>query len=467
MSQERSSIAPARPAPHRAPARSLDTAILVTAEAPSALLLADVAGLPLFVRAILGVQRARLKRLVLLTGNEADACRRMLGRHRRISLAIQWMPVREFPPGEPKTWKMLAAETTGSLLVVHPLAVFSPHVVELIRKDFESVESTSAPFSGSAVSAAPCGASGPVETVLLAIPFSLLGSLLVASGGAQSEVTPVNHRTGSWLDPLLDGPPAEAVRTLTAAPHLCCRVHSASDLQAVERRLLVSPKSETEEFDGWADTYLNRPSSRLLTRLFLNLRFSPNAVTTLSIALGLIAAAAFARGSYASGILGALLFQLSAIVDCCDGEVARLTFSESRLGAQLDLIGDNLVHVAVFAGVAWAVYLHGPTLAAIPPMVPLLLGAAVILANVLSLWLIVRARKLRDTDRFAATQTARVNVILRKVANRDFSVLLLLFALVGWLEPFLWLAAIGSNVFWLMLAFLTRPSALRALKPRA
>ena len=39
---------------------------------------------------------------------------------------------------------------------------------------------------------------------------------------------------------------------------------------------------------------------------------------------------------------------LSAWIDCTDGEVARLKFSESKIGGKLDILCDNLVHFSVF-----------------------------------------------------------------------------------------------------------------------
>ena len=92
----------------------------------------------------------------------------------------------------------------------------------------------------------------------------------------------------------------------------------------------------------------------------MKLGFSPNTITLLSMVIGLMGAACLAMGSYRSGMLGALLFQLAVIVDCCDGEVARLTFAESRLGQELDLVSDNIVHMAVFAGIAWGTYEQSP-----------------------------------------------------------------------------------------------------------
>jgi hypothetical protein len=45
---------------------------------------------------------------------------------------------------------------------------------------------------------------------------------------------------------------------------------------------------------------------------------------------------------------------------------------------------------------------------------------------------------------------SRVQKLVDAATNRDFSVLLILFALFGALECFLWMAAIGSHVFWML-----------------
>ncbi|MEC4670997.1 MAG: hypothetical protein VST66_03855, partial [Nitrospirota bacterium] len=62
-------------------------------------------------------------------------------------------------------------------------------------------------------------------------------------------------------------------------------------------------------------------------------------------------------------------------------------------------------------------------------------------------------------------QRTRLEFILSHVANRDFSVIVLLFACFGMLPWFLWLGAVGSCLFVLTLAwtlrqvFLSHPSA--------
>ena len=94
--------------------------------------------------------------------------------------------------------------------------------------------------------------------------------------------------------------------------------------------------------------------------------------------------------------MGALLFQLSVIIDCCDGEVARLTFSESKFGQELDIWADNVVHMALFAGIACGAYLSGPWE---QTLLPLLLGGSAVLANGVSLMLVNHARHLRSRPR--------------------------------------------------------------------
>ncbi|MGH7164682.1 MAG: CDP-alcohol phosphatidyltransferase family protein [Nitrospiraceae bacterium] len=213
----------------------------------------------------------------------------------------------------------------------------------------------------------------------------------------------------------------------------------------------------TAELDGFVDRHFNRKISGPLTRLFLRLGLSPNTITILSLLIGLAAAGSFALGTYVAGIVGGLLFQLSAIVDCCDGELARLTNRQSPLGAQLDLAADNVVHMAIFAGIAWGLFLHPAS--GIRSWLPLVLGTAAVLGNAFSFWMVNRAKALRDRQVWAdPIQAARTEFILKNVASRDFSVAVLLFALLDLLPWFLWLVAIGINVFWIITAWVSRPA---------
>ncbi|HEY6085755.1 MAG TPA: CDP-alcohol phosphatidyltransferase family protein, partial [Nitrospira sp.] len=208
----------------------------------------------------------------------------------------------------------------------------------------------------------------------------------------------------------------------------------------------------------FVDRYFNRTLSRRFTRLFLLLGLSPNSVTMLSTIIGLVAAVGFGVGTYAAGLASALLFQLAAVIDCCDGEVARLTFTESPFGAWLDLAMDNIVHMAIFGGLAAGAYAQ---VAGTPgAWIPLALGAAAIAGNALSFTLVSRAQKIKSSSGWKTpVHAARLDFMLKNIASRDFSVVLLVFALFGKLDWFLWMAASGSIVFGFVMLWMTRPSA--------
>src|SRR5207247_7173046 len=165
------------------------------------------------------------------------------------------------------------------------------------------------------------------------------------------------------------------------------------------------------DLDGFVDRYFNRKVSAALTPIFLRTGLSPNAITVLSMVIGLLAAASFGVGSYTASLMGALLFQLAAIVDCCDGEVARLTHRQSRFGEQLDITADNVVHMAIFAGVAWGTYV---TQVSGTSWRPLLFGAAAVFGDGCSFWVEAHPSTLRDWLRWVSRAVAaRVDLLVQ------------------------------------------------------
>jgi hypothetical protein len=104
--------------------------------------------------------------------------------------------------------------------------------------------------------------------------------------------------------------------------------------------------------DGFYSTFVVRKLSKPLTGLAIRWRLSPNAITVISFVIGLLAAASFAAGNRWFVALGAVLLQLSLVIDCVDGEVARATRRFSTLGAWLDASTDRVKEYAAYAGLA-------------------------------------------------------------------------------------------------------------------
>src|SRR5438309_2137587 len=67
--------------------------------------------------------------------------------------------------------------------------------------------------------------------------------------------------------------------------------------------------------------------------------------------IGAAAAWFVAQTTHKTMIAGALLFWCASIADGIDGEMARLTLSESALGEHLDTSVDHATHLLAFGGV--------------------------------------------------------------------------------------------------------------------
>lgn len=104
--------------------------------------------------------------------------------------------------------------------------------------------------------------------------------------------------------------------------------------------------------DGFFSIFFLRKFSKLGTWLAVKLGATPNQVTLISFAIGLYSAYNFAQGTFWSIFLGAVLLQVSIIVDCVDGELARYTRQFSQLGAWLDAVTDRVKEYMVFLGLA-------------------------------------------------------------------------------------------------------------------
>jgi hypothetical protein len=128
-----------------------------------------------------------------------------------------------------------------------------------------------------------------------------------------------------------------------------------AQLDAMDPRAVAATRfaRATKADDGFVATFLSRPLSRLLTPTVLRLGLTPNQVTVASVVVGLGAAALFAVGRPAALVAGAVLLQLSLVLDCVDGDVARYTRRFSPLGAWLDSSTDRLKEFACYAGLAW------------------------------------------------------------------------------------------------------------------
>ncbi|MCK5267655.1 MAG: CDP-alcohol phosphatidyltransferase family protein [Spirochaetes bacterium] len=98
--------------------------------------------------------------------------------------------------------------------------------------------------------------------------------------------------------------------------------------------------------------YINRPLADFFVSLFYNnTPVTPNQVTFLAMIIGVISGFFFKEGFAGSLFIGAVIYQLSIVLDCVDGQLARLKKMTSDFGRILDGASDYVVGIAVFGGI--------------------------------------------------------------------------------------------------------------------
>jgi phosphatidylglycerophosphate synthase len=208
---------------------------------------------------------------------------------------------------------------------------------------------------------------------------------------------------------------------------------SAAEAAAVLYSRLGNPK------DGYL-ARLDRTLSIRLSRLMLPFPITPNAVTTGSLLVGLWGAWKLAGPTSADHFVGAFLLWVCALLDGCDGEIARLKHMSSPSGAAYDIWADHVAHLATFVALPIGVARVHPGTDWTFPGVLLVSG---FVACGYSVWKLVLS--VPDEKRGSLAMT------VERIASRDYVYLLLALTAIGRLDWFVWAAAYGSHLFWLWL----------------
>jgi len=99
------------------------------------------------------------------------------------------------------------------------------------------------------------------------------------------------------------------------------------------------------------DLVVYRPLAFLLVKAIERTPVTPNQLTLLSMVFGIIGGAFLALGGAAACAAGGVFFFLYNVVDCSDGQLARLKHSGTHLGRILDGVADYVVSFAAYVGI--------------------------------------------------------------------------------------------------------------------
>jgi len=105
---------------------------------------------------------------------------------------------------------------------------------------------------------------------------------------------------------------------------------------------------EAEEI---CDMILYRPFGFLFVKAIYRLPVTPNRITLLSLIFGLAAAGCFSSRMAPAMTWGALLYFVANVLDCSDGQLARLQNSGTLFGRVVDGVADYISGIAVFLAI--------------------------------------------------------------------------------------------------------------------
>lgn len=104
--------------------------------------------------------------------------------------------------------------------------------------------------------------------------------------------------------------------------------------------------------EEYIDLVFYRPLAFLLVKSIYSTRIKPDNLTFAAIVTGLAAAVFYALGHFWAAKTGAILYALFIVLDCSDGQLARLKKNGSPIGRIVDGAADYMVVTAVYIGIA-------------------------------------------------------------------------------------------------------------------
>ena len=106
-----------------------------------------------------------------------------------------------------------------------------------------------------------------------------------------------------------------------------------------------------KEVEEILDLILYRPLAFLLVRAVYKTKITPNHISLTAIFMGVVAGCFFSLGQPVYLKIGALFYLLFNILDCSDGQLARLKKNGTSVGRIIDGISDYITAFAVYLGI--------------------------------------------------------------------------------------------------------------------
>lgn len=385
------------------------------------LLQRPVAGVKLFERLVLTLNRSGLDETIVVSHGlrfeEKIKIESKIIKDNRFKGKLKWYDRGNFLEENVLEKLRYAEEPYGVLFISGNIVTTSCHVKDFIRNVLDSKV-----LERKVVASMPCNQNGN-------------GRVFIVPG---NRLSLINQYVRTQIM-------EESVETNQSAENhnFCVSVHDISAARMAEKGLL---KQQKLNYTQLTDVWFNSLFSIRISSWLVKTPFTPNQLTLFGLFLGVLTGWFFAQGNYVSGIFGGLMLVFSGIWDCCDGDVARLKFMESDYGEYLDTLCDNIINLLTFIGITIGVAKQNSIFSSLFPFDLLSFGGTLIFIFIYY---------PKGSGKGYSFKGTRMHDIILLLASRNFIYVILLFAILGRLDYFLWLAGIGSNIFAITL-FLTK-----------
>jgi phosphatidylglycerophosphate synthase len=291
--------------------------------------LATVATLPLLLRTILGVRGKEPARTVLvLNDGNAKKIRTELLATGRAPAEIEW--VKTSTGTSLSAILQTAGLNGGRVAFISAGCTYRPNLLRALN-DWD-------------------GKGGAIEFVSAGKPIGLvaLAPDVAARLASDSQSKLVNQQDlHAWISEKMDVHAPGQCRFREVDEESWQAIAGPEDCVAAEWKL---DRWLVKSTDG-IFARMNRRVSIPISRRLIKFPITPNMVSLFTLALGLAAGVCFAAGGYWNFLAGAVLGVVTSILDGCDGEVARLKLQVSDFGCWMDTFCDYLYYIVTFAGI--------------------------------------------------------------------------------------------------------------------
>ncbi|MCI0715598.1 MAG: CDP-alcohol phosphatidyltransferase family protein [Chlorobi bacterium] len=100
------------------------------------------------------------------------------------------------------------------------------------------------------------------------------------------------------------------------------------------------------------DLIIYRPLAFVFVKATYSTNLTPDQVSLVALIIGSAAGVLLGFGEYSFYVIGACLYIISNILDCADGQIARLKKNGTKVGRVVDGFVDYIVSIFIFVGIA-------------------------------------------------------------------------------------------------------------------